>query len=71
VGAQPAGGLVESGKVAELVVAQEGEPAVDLPIVEVVRPAESREPARLPVDSSEQRRAAYQLEGERGALRRI
>ena len=41
---------LEAGQVTALDPVEEGQPAVDLPLVEAVRPAEPREPARPPVD---------------------
>ena len=67
VAAQPVGGFVEAGKVADLVAVQEGQPPVDLPLVESVRPAEAVQPLRLPVHPAQLGRALDELERQAAA----
>jgi hypothetical protein len=53
VAAQPVGGLVEAGQLAELDRVEVRQPAVDLAVVEAVGLAEPLEPPRLPVDAGQ------------------
>ena len=71
VGTQPAAGLVEARQVAELVLAQEVQPAVDLALVEVLGAAEPGQAARFPVDLGQQGRPADQFKGEASSLLQI
>jgi hypothetical protein len=67
VPAQPLGGHVEAGDLAEPEAGEVVEPAVDLPLQEPLGLPEALEPAGLPVHARELRDAVDQLEGEPGA----
>ena len=67
VAAQPVGGHVQAGQLADLVGVQEVQPAVDLAFVESVRAAEPLEALGAPVDPAQFGGALDELERQLAA----
>ena len=67
--AQPLRRLVETRQVPELVAGQERQPAVHLPVMEIVGAAEAGQAAGLPVHPGQQRGALDEAERQRRAVR--